>query len=221
MPISNRAIGLVALCVPFWFLLIYFGMSSLRPEFSHFTKAISELGSVDAPNRWVWNIGGYIIPGLIVALLGFGVANELKGEKRILLASRALVVSGMLMALSGVFPGDFDDRTSLTMIVHAIGSIGSFVCFLVCGFTLSSTIRRIHGWRAFSWPLLALVVLSIATGFLRSGNAPGIGQRLGFACFFAWVGIVGFALSRNASSGPPTPKTMRCTRSRGAGRFDG
>jgi hypothetical membrane protein len=56
-------------------------MSSLHPNYSHFTKAISELGSLDAPNLWVWNIGGYILPGVAVSLLGLGLARHFYGEK--------------------------------------------------------------------------------------------------------------------------------------------
>jgi hypothetical membrane protein len=200
MPLSNRTTGLLAVFLPFWFALIYFCMSSMRPEFSHYTKAVSELGSVDAPNLWAWNIGGYIIPGLAVAALGFGINDQLRGSRGIKLTSYSLVASGLLMAMSGVFPGDFDNRTSLTMILHAIGSFGSFVAFLLCGFTLPWVLRRNSGWRAYAWPSLALVVLLIATGFLRSGDAPGIGQRLGFLCFFVWIGLIGFGLLRNSES---------------------
>ena len=71
---SNRTIGILAIAIPFWFALIYFVMSSVRADYSHATKAISELGSLDAPNRWVWNIGGYVIPGVVIALLGAGIS---------------------------------------------------------------------------------------------------------------------------------------------------
>jgi hypothetical protein len=98
------------------------------------------------------------------------------------------------MALSGVFPGDFENRTSMTMIVHAVGSVGSFLVFLVAAFSLPRVLRRFREWQPFVWPSLALAGGSIVTGFLRTGNAPGLGQRLGFACFFLWVAVVGYAL---------------------------
>lgn len=195
--LSIRTIGILAAAIPFWFLLCYLGMSTVRADYSHFTKAISELGSLDAPNGWMWNVGGYMIPGGVVALLGWGVGNRLRGQKGIGVSSYALIASGLLMLLSGVFPGDFENRTSFTMIMHAIGSFGGFLGFLVSGLTLPWVLRRIPVWRSYAWPSLALVLLSIVTGFLRSGNAPGIGQRLGFACFFAWVGLIGFALARS------------------------
>lgn len=195
--LSRKHIGLVALIAPVWFLGVYLVMSSQRPEYSHLTKAISELGSLDAPHRWAWNILGYILPGLAVALLGMGLRQEFSGlGKNNSIPSMALVASGLLMAFSGVFPGDFVNRSSATMIMHAIGSIGSFACFLVAGFWLPRFFRSQQHWQWVAWPSLVLVMGSIVTGFLRSGNAPGLGQRLGFACFFAWVGLVGFALFR-------------------------
>jgi hypothetical membrane protein len=195
--ISQRGIGLIAVATPLWFLVIYLVMSEMRPEYSHLTKAISELGSLDAPHKWAWNILGYMLPGAAVALLGVGLLREpfLAGN-----AARiplwALVASGLLMTLSGIFPGDFENRTSTTMILHAVGSFGSFVAFLVAGFWLPFLVRKHSQWGWIAWPSLALVVGSIVTGFLRTGATPGLGQRLGFTCFFLWVGLVGIAMLR-------------------------
>ncbi|MBM4007125.1 MAG: DUF998 domain-containing protein [Planctomycetes bacterium] len=113
----------------------------------------------------------------------------------------ALAASGLLMAMSGIFPGDFVHRTSATMFLHTVGSLGSFVAFLVAGFWLPTFFRSRPDWHWVSWPSLALVIGSIVTGLLRSGRSPGLGQRLGFACFFLWVGLVGFGLFR-ANSRP-------------------
>lgn len=183
--------------MPVWFAGIYLTLSTLRPEYSHLTKAISELGSIDAPRAWIWNLLGYILPGIAVALLGLGIGNRFAKESGARVPARALIASGFFMALSGVFPADFENRTSLTMIVHSVGSIGSFVVFLVAAFSLPRVLRRFSKWRPFVWPSLALTGGTIATGFLRTGNAPGLGQRLGFACFFLWMGLVGYALHRD------------------------
>jgi cytochrome P450 len=48
-------------------------------------------------------------------------------------------------------------------------------------------------------PAFQFVVASIVAGFLRSGAAPGLGQRLGFAFVLAWVGLVGYTLVRSSS----------------------
>ena len=195
---ANRQIGILAMVVPVWFTALYLVLAGLRPEYSHLTKAISELGSVDAPRAWVWNLLGYVLPGAIVSLLGFGIWKHFALEAGIRTPAWALIASGLLMALSGIFQGDFENRTSFTMVMHAIGSLGSFIAFLVCGFSLPRVLRRSVQWRPLAWPTLALVLPSIGTGFLRVGEAPGLGQRLGFGCFFLWVAVVGYGLYRNA-----------------------
>jgi hypothetical protein len=83
------------------------------------------------------------------------------------------------------------------MILHTIGALGTFVEFLVAGFWYPAIFRKRPDWRWLVWPSLALVLLSIATGFLRSGQAPGLGQRLGFACFFVWIGLAGIGLVKS------------------------
>ena len=191
---SQKAIGWIAAATPVWFLVVYLTMSAVRPEYSHLTKAVSELGSWDAPNLWVWNVLGYILPGLAVSLLGVGLFREFSPKARI--SSAALVLSGLLMALSGAFPGDFENRQSPSMLMHLVGSLGSYIAFLVAGFGLPRVTRSSSAWGWAAWPSLALVLLSIATGFLRSGAAPGLGQRLTFTCFFLWVALMGVAMLR-------------------------
>ena len=196
--ISRKNIGLIALATPFWFVAVYFVMSSRRPEYSHLTKAISELGSLDAPDRWFWNVLGYILPGIAISLLGVGLKQDFApATRRASIPTIALVACGLFMAMSGVFPGDFENRTSATMILHTVGSLGSFVAFLVAGFWLPKVFRSREDWRWVAWPSLALVVASVVAGFLRSGAAPGLGQRIGFAFVFAWIGLVGYALIRS------------------------
>jgi hypothetical protein len=96
----NRKIGLLAMFSPLLFAAVYLTMSSVRREYSHLTKAISELGSLDAPRAWVWNVFGYIIPGLLVALLGLGIRNRFATARGALLPAVALVASGLLMTLA-------------------------------------------------------------------------------------------------------------------------
>lgn len=191
----KKQIGIVAAITPCWFLLVYMVMSSLRPEYSHLTKAISELGTVNAPNRWYWNIFGYIMPGLAIAALGIGLKAEF--NTRSMLPSYALLLSGLFMALSGIFPADLQNRTSFTTTMHLVGAFGSFIAFLIAGFWYPTIFKSNQAWHALAWPTLTLVVLSIATGFLREGPMPGLGQRLTFAFYFCWIFLVGHRLYRN------------------------
>ena len=70
---TNKVYGKIGMASPIVFLTTYVILSSMRPEYSMFTKAISELGSVDAPKKWIWNSFGYILTGLLIAIYSFGL----------------------------------------------------------------------------------------------------------------------------------------------------
>ncbi len=201
---SQKKIGLVAIATPVWFLTVYLVMSAMRPDYAHTDQAISELGSLDAPSLWAWNVLGYILPGLAIALLGIGLRREFVGRELPGTAPAiAVVAAGLLMALSGAFPANMADFKSLTTLVHTAGSFGCYIAFLIAGFWLPSLFRRIGSWRWVATPSLALVILSIVTGFLRFAGMASIGQRVTFLCFFLWVALIGWALWR--ANGPAAP----------------
>ena len=129
---------------PVWFLAVYLTMSAVRPEYSHLTKAISELGSWDAPKSLGVERSGLYPAGPRGEPLRRGPFCELSPKARI--SSAALVLSGLLMALSGAFPGDFENRQSPSMLMHLVGSLGSYIAFLVAGFGLPRVMRASPAW---------------------------------------------------------------------------
>jgi hypothetical membrane protein len=199
--LEGRTAGWIGVATPVWFLLAYVALSAIHPGYSHLTKAVSELGAWGEPYMWWWNILGYGASGLAIALLGVHLRGAFVRHGRVV--SYALVASGLLMALSGAFPGNFDDRHAPSMIAHLVSSVGSYVAFVVAGFALPLAVRSSPHWPRIAWPSLAIVLLSLATGALRSGEAPGLGQRLTFACYFLWVALVGVALARACAARPP------------------
>ncbi|MDO5506629.1 MAG: DUF998 domain-containing protein [Pseudoxanthomonas suwonensis] len=191
-----RPIAYLNIFMPFWFLFLYLMMSDARQDYSHLTEAISELGSLDAPNLWIWNIFGYVLPGFTVSLLGLALYRIFPSHpKRSAIAAIGLLVFGLLMALSGVFPADMSDLSAPTSRLHIAGAMGSYPAFLVSGFLYPKLFAAHSEWRWASKPSLILVVLSVASGPLRFlGDAPGLGQRITFATVFAWLILVSVAL---------------------------
>lgn len=70
---SRKQFAIIGMVVSILFWVLYFIMSSLRPEYSFKTDAVSELGTIDAPNKWLWNIFGYFFVGLMISLYSFGL----------------------------------------------------------------------------------------------------------------------------------------------------
>jgi len=181
--------SLVGISATILFWSTYFIMSSLRTEYSHFTKAISELGTTDAPDKWIWNVLGYIFPGLMIALFSIGLFQGIKVEVKGQWPLYGIMLSGVFMAMSGIFPADMEDRSSLTTIMHTIGSFGSYLFFLIGGFAYPRIMRRSGYWRSSATILLIFVWCTIVFGswYFIFPQMPGIGQRIIFSFYFGWI----------------------------------
>lgn len=189
MRLTNKQYGVIGLSAPLIFAITYFIMASQRPEYSFLTKAVSELGSLDAPNKWIWNFFGYIIPGILISLFSYGLYNNVADTSKNKWPLAGIFLSGLFMTISGIFPGDFDKRESITMILHTIGSIGSYIFFLVGAFTFPSLMKQSAYWKTAVLPSLTLTWLTIVFGSWQFvfPDMPGAGQRIVFGFYFLWM----------------------------------
>lgn len=186
---NNKIYGIIGIFTPIAFLITYIIMASIRPEYSMFTKAISELGSVDATNKWFWNFFGYILTGILIAIYAVGLYKNVAVTKSSKLPLYGILLSGVFMSISGVFPADMDDRQSTTTLLHTVGSFGSYVFFLIGAFTYPKVMDKSDYWKTAKKPTLIFTYLTIVFGawFLVFPNIPAFGQRIVFFFYFLWI----------------------------------
>jgi len=186
---KNKQYAIIGFLAPTIFWVTYIIMANQRPEYSFLTKAISELGSVDAPNKWVWNIIGYILTGILISIFALGLYKNVATEKSSKLPLIGILLSGLFMSISGIFPGDFDNKQSLTMLFHTIGSFGSYIFFLIGAFTYPKQMRKTTYWTKAIKPTLLFTWLTILFGswVFIFPNIPAVGQRIVFAFYFFWI----------------------------------
>lgn len=187
-------------CIVFW--CSYFLMSSIRPDYYHRTKAVSELGSVGAPNAIIWNFTGFIFVGLLIAVFSIGLYKSITVSGKGTIASFLLCGSGLFFAFAGVFPGDLEDRDSLTTILHAVGSLGSGLFFVIAVFCYIPAMKASAYWRSSVIPSVSIAMLLVLSGFLRSGAAPALGQKIGFLIFFVWISFMAYKLYKDVRAVP-------------------
>ncbi|HEV7631626.1 MAG TPA: DUF998 domain-containing protein [Steroidobacteraceae bacterium] len=169
----------------FWPALFIF--AALRPEYSHYTKAISELGTWGAPRMWWWNTIGFMVPGALLAVFGWNFGRLV--TPRGILLPVCLATLGIGFLIAGVFPGDLEHRESATTLLHMGGSFLGFGTLV----GLVMLIMRIRTeWRAYSilsfFPLVGLLAIVglhfVAPSYVH--HHPGLVQRLMFANWMAW-----------------------------------
>jgi len=169
-----------------------------------FTKAISELGSLDAPNKWWWNFFGYMLTGILIAIYSYGLYKNVAVTKSSKLPLYGILLSGVFMTLSGIFPADMDDRQSTTTLLHTVGSFGSYMFFLIGAFTYPKMMNKSNYWKTAIKPTLLFTYLTIIFGawFLVFPNIPAFGQRIVFLFYFAWIFYTAIQLYNQGTKAP-------------------
>lgn len=185
---TNGLIGIGAVVLGVFTVII---MAASRTDgYNHFHKAVSELGSLDAPNRWIFNIFGFVLPGILISLFSFNLLKEFRTYSIKSYPFYFLLVSGLFLTLAGIFPADLENRKSMTTLIHSIGSLGGGIFWLLCALTLWWQLKKNELWKntaiiSFSIPFLMILGMSFV-----SENTPGLSQRIVFMAMYLYIFIL-------------------------------
>lgn len=196
----------VAAAVVFWMAL--FGFAASYPGYSHYTKAISELGAFGAPHALAWNLIGFVIPGLLLAACGAGLANAIDISGRKTTLYWLLVISGLGFAGTGVIPAEMRDGSPLMespfTLGHVLMSLLSGIPWVISAFLLIGRVKRNPRWQRLIRVGIVLAALCIA-GFalnIFASTIPFLAHRVSFAIYFVWILVMAFHLLKGADTSP-------------------
>jgi len=200
---NQRLLGCLGIgaWVLFWTASV--ALAALRPSYSHVVNTISELGAVGTPHAFVWNVLGFIIPGVLLAISGAAIARTAAAPSLSrTLATVLLVICGLAVAGQGVMPAEMAngvaDVTSASTRGHFISSLVSGGSWVVGAFLLVGPMKRNPNWRGLHTVSVALVVLALVASFALRGTLPdGLAQRIGNSFFCAWFILMSLKLVRS------------------------
>jgi hypothetical membrane protein len=179
--------------------------AALRPSYSHSTNGISELGALGTPQALLWNVVGFMGPGVLLAITGKAIADSIgtsSGSARV--AGWLLVAFGLTAAGQGLFPASMTGGTVLVTWhtrTHLIVSLISGVTWIAATLLFIAPMRRDSGWRGWHFVNAAAVLLVIANALIASRFVPyGLAQRLGDAIVFGWFAGASLKLVLGRSS---------------------
>ena len=193
-----RRLALAGPLASVFFAASLIGFAALRQDdYSHATKAVSELGAAGAPMAMAFNGLGFILPGALVVVFALSLWRLSDGGARGSLLLLAL--SGGSMIAAGVFPIDMADRSSMSSVLHLVGAMASGLFWAFSLYGLGKLMRHSFGARVLGhltvWFWLFLIanvgwqIIWQTTGLVL----PGWGQRIGFAGYFLWCFWAGCA----------------------------
>ena len=214
-PATSRR--LLALSGPFATILFtssLIGFAAARTDgYTHATKAVSELGAAGAPLASAFNILGFILSGSLIVLLA--VSLHRVGTAPAKAGPVLLALSGIAMAVAGVFPVDMDQRSSFSSQLHLAGAMLCGLFWALSLFWIAPQLKKREKfvWLARMTPWFALfLVANIGWQVLWQSTGavlPGWGQRIGFGGYFLWTAILGLMLAKGVDGAVETGRGRR------------
>lgn len=179
------------MAAPALFVLFLVVFGALRPDYSHRTDAVSELGALGAPNALAWNLLGFVAVGLLIVAFSWGLFRETGSVAALVFVG----LSGLGFTGTGVFPADMSDLSTPSSRAHILMSLISFAAFVPGAFVLAWRFVQLPAWKRIGIGSGVLGVLALATMPLREMDVPpGLAQRAGFAVYLLWIGLLAVGL---------------------------
>lgn len=180
------------LAVTPWWIITLSIFAALEPDYSHFYKAVSELGAFGAANPLAMNVLCFFITGMLVVLAGVAFRNILDLYQLSTSAGWWVIILGVMLAGAAV-PADMQLYfQSPWTIVHAVFVMFAVIPFLVASWKTHYALKNLGiGSKVISyWPLL-MVPTFLLHGFLTQG---GLVQRLTILIVLFWVSYLCWCL---------------------------
>jgi hypothetical membrane protein len=206
---SRHLALLAALC----FLATLLGFGAAVDGYSHRIHPVAVLGGRTMPAAWAFNLLAFIVPGVLLAWQGWRLRDALDhGNHPVRAPARVgaqlLQLSALAFAAQGVLPLDLSDLQNPASARHAAAWMIWWLAFGIGAALLAVGLRDRLRWRHFAaGSLLVAVALPLCAVWLPQWLAPGLAQRVGLACWFAWALACARVVNRSAASSPgSTPR---------------
>lgn len=187
-----------------WTALLVF--AAMRPSYSHYVNAVSELGAIGSPNALSWNLIGFITPGVLLAIAGATLAASVAPNGWKSVACWLLIVSGLAFAGTGVFPAEMRDGavlvTSASTRGHFIMSLVHGIAWVIAAVLLVLPMKGSSDWRGWHAVNVFLVLLVLLAVFgLRGRLSDALVQRIAGLLYFAWFFLFSLRLLQSGRHG--------------------
>lgn len=212
---SKRIWLLGGVVAPIVYLIAVVLGGLIRPDYSHYSEAISELIASGAPNKALLD-PLFVVYNLAALAFSFGVLACVRywpsGSRRVGLIAAGFVIFGGLIGLATVFfpqdPGG--PAVTLTGTIHIVlaglSSLASMLSMLFFGLWL----RSAHESKMARYSLLSLIVVFLSGGLAAASipigfGASGLLERVTIFSYLQWMFVVALWLYIQLRPGPERP----------------
>jgi len=194
----KRWISYVAGAVAFSFVAAVLGFGAALDGYSQFTHPVGLLGARTIPHAFAFNAFGFVVPGLLAAVVAWQWRKRLPDATpwAARIAARLALLSALAFAAQGLLPLDPTDLDAPASHAHATAWMLWWVALLPAACLLAAGLRKDPARRALALASLVLAILVVCLVMLPlDALLPAVSQRVVFVAWLAWMLLV----ARNAN----------------------
>jgi hypothetical membrane protein len=168
---------------------------SLRPEYSHITQYISELGERGGSTEFIMRYAAFVPTGLMHFAFAAFLFVAFKASPLATLAAMLIAINGMARIGAGMFPceaGCALPRVLLSQKLHSLSAGVGFFSLIGAALLWGILFRRYQGLRSLSAysivsGCLALVLLALMSWSVELRAGTGLYERLSTGVLSLWM----------------------------------
>lgn len=181
------------------FVLTLMGLGGLMGDYSQALHPPALLGAQQQPWALAFNLFGFVLPGVLGALVMIALRGRLDGAPwPARIGSWLWLLSAVAFASQGLLPLDLADIDAPIGHLHASAWTLWWLAFVPGGVLLALGVRSVgrdgRGLRVVA--IVTAMLLPLFTLYAPAGLPVGVSQRLGLALWFAAVLVAGMAARR-------------------------
>ncbi|WP_411726646.1 DUF998 domain-containing protein [Methyloglobulus sp.] len=177
-----------------WAAAIIYG-GSLRPEYSHYSQYISELGERGSSTEFIMRYGAFVPTGLMHIAFAAFLSTAFKDSPVAKFAALLIAVNGIARIGAGTFPCEVGcslPRLMLSQKLHSLSAGVGFFALIGASLLWGILIRRYHSLRGLSAysivsGCLALVFLALMSWSAELRMGTGLYERLSTGLLSLWM----------------------------------
>ena len=131
----RRVAGLAALVAPILMWSEFLGMGLSRHGYNLLTRPFSDLATRGTQNATLFDLGFFLIPGILTVVLGLGMGLSIRGGQAWRAGAAMIVGSGVFLFATGIFQQDPTSfvagilHGTMAQICFALASVAPLVLF--------------------------------------------------------------------------------------------
>ena len=200
----SRLLFLGGIAGPVLFAIVILVVGALRPDYSHVTQFISELGENGSAYSDLMNYFGFMCSAGLIMLFAIALLARVD---RTTLSGLAAILIGLYaigMFLAGVYSCDSGclvPEPSREQVLHNLVSFAAFLSLILATVLWGIDMRKDRAWQRFgnySLVTAGLAVVLIVSMIAAAGARAGAGmyQRLFLTTLFLWMAMFAYRLWR-------------------------